>query len=615
MRVILVTSATALLLTTIYYFTYEYYSFRQTTKSHLSTLGRIIAENSTAALAFDDKKTAEEVLNALKAEPHIVAAGVFGNNGHLFVKYPKDLSIDNFPPGKLLKGYRFTNSFLEGYEPIVQGDKQLGVLYLKSDMNAIYARFRLYGLFAFIVISLSFILSFLLSRALQKTITKPILDLASTAELISDKGDYAVRAHKSSGQEVSVLTEAFNHMLDQIEDQNKEIRSFNQQLGQRVKERTTELEQANDFLLQQNEFVKTIIDSSVDLISVLDSDLNYVVLNKGALMAYNVASEDIVGKNILDMYPQVETSGIMEDLKKVLKGETVYHSDYTSPVLTRRFENFYIPLKDKDGSVYRILMMGHDITNILDAKESLQAMNAELERSNKSLEQFAYIASHDLQEPLRKIQTFSELTEKNIQNPEEVIRYLGKINSSASRMSDLVKAILNYSRLSQTEDDFVDIDLNNVVENIKGDLELIISEKKAVIQNGKLPVIKGIPLQINQLFLNLISNSLKFNEAIPHILIFSDIVRGYDRDMPEKNGNGSYAELKFRDNGIGFDQQYADRIFTIFQRLHNTKEYAGTGIGLALCKKIVENHHGKITVESMPGNGTTFIVLLPTGKV
>lgn len=605
------TSSVVLFLTCVAYFTYELITFRDTIRDNLSVQGEIIAANSTAALAFEDKEYAVEVLNALKAEPHIVAACIYDKEGAIFSKFPDSLDDKQFPSKIQKDGYQFTGSHIEGFTPIMQGDSRMGTLYVKSDIKALYARLRLYGLIAFLVITVSFLLAYLFSNFLQKSITKPILDLAGTAKIISAERDYSVRAVRPGDDEVGLLTDAFNQMLDQIQTQNREIIALNQTLEQRIKERTAELEKTNEKLKQQNEFVETIIDSSIDLIAVFDLDLNYLILNKHAEKAYNIKKEALVGKNVLSIFPDIKDSDMLRDLKKALDGEIVHNTNYTLPVLNKYFETYYVPIKDNDNTVRRILMVAHDITAIMEANQNLQLLNEELEKSNQSLEQFAYITSHDLQEPLRKIQIFSEMSENSLDDPAVTKSYLGKINSSAHRLSQLIRAILNYSRLSKSDTHTEEVDLNKILENIKIDLELLIAEKNAVIQSGDLPVVRGIPLQLNQLFFNLLTNSLKFCEKQPFIHISCNILTGKEKELSELHIPGSHFRLSFTDNGIGFEQQYAGKVFDIFQRVHNNVRYSGTGIGLALCKKIVDNHHGKITVTSSPGEGTTFFIYLP----
>ena len=184
--------------------------------------------------------------------------------------------------------------------------------------------------------------------------------------------------------------------------------------------------------------------------------------------------------------------------------------------------------------------------------------------------------------------------------------------SYESRNTDLIKAVLNYSRLSNEKGDYEEVDLKQVLDDVVSDLELKIIEKEAVIDAGNLPVICGNSLQLTQLFLNLISNSLKFSEKKPEIKIASTIINKREAmGIDNYKNNGAIVKLIFKDNGIGFEQHYAERIFTVFQRLHGKQEYPGTGIGLALCKKIVDNHQGQISVRSTPGEGTEFTILLP----
>ncbi|MHA4844676.1 sensor histidine kinase [Flavitalea antarctica] len=242
----------------------------------------------------------------------------------------------------------------------------------------------------------------------------------------------------------------------------------------------------------------------------------------------------------------------------------------------------------------------------------LKQANDELMRANQDLEQFAYVSSHDLQEPLRKILTFSDLVLKKIASDQEEVRlHLEKINASAGRMSVLITDLLNYSKVSKADDKYVPINLDKVLEDIRNDFEVLIAQKQAVIKANNLPVVKGIPIQINQLFYNLISNALKFSQDKPVITITAREVAGSNL-LPEipLPATRDYIELVFQDNGIGFEQIYASQIFTIFQRLNNRANYSGTGIGLAICKKIVENHGGYIFATSELNKGATFTVYL-----
>lgn len=278
---------------------------------------------------------------------------------------------------------------------------------------------------------------------------------------------------------------------------------------------------------------------------------------------------------------------------------------------------------NKKHQPVRLLGTVLDITEQKKAKDELENMvlertselvttNSALEKSNHELEQFAYIASHDLQEPLRKIQTFADMVKEHLHDKELTEKYFNKIYTSAKRMSTLINDVLNYSRLSKTGEQFEKTDLNKILNDVLSDFELLIEQKQAVITHSDLPTIKGIPLQIHQLFGNLISNSLKFSEVNPQITITAQTLSDKEvQQYPQLIEDRAYIQLTFKDNGIGFEQQHTDQIFIIFQRLNNQRTYSGTGIGLALCKKIVDHHDGIITAQSEPGQGATFTVILP----
>jgi PAS domain S-box-containing protein len=299
------------------------------------------------------------------------------------------------------------------------------------------------------------------------------------------------------------------------------------------------------------------------------------------------------------------------------------------------------PLRDAAGMVYGVLETAVDVTDqVLDRQqltesearykaltaeldglvqqrtEQLQASVYDLQRSNENLQQFAYIASHDLQEPLRKIQSFGDLLRTQYADAlGDGSPYLERMQSAASRMSMLIKDLLNYSRIATTQDITAPVALSDVLDRVLSDLDLVISETSAQVSVDPLPTVVGDGSQLGQLFGNLLSNALKFRKPnqVPVIQVNVHFVSA--TELPPSNTptrlSSSYHRIDVVDNGIGFDETYVDRIFQVFQRLHGKNKYAGTGIGLAICQKVVANHGGVITARSQPGQGAIFSVYLP----
>jgi len=334
----------------------------------------------------------------------------------------------------------------------------------------------------------------------------------------------------------------------------------------------------------------------------------------------NKPNEKVTGSNIQDYISKDMRGKFREHFALALQGNS--KTEITLSVNKKRIP-VYISLTSLQPQVAAVGMIITDLSEKKRNEQILQKKNQELEYLNKSLDQFASIASHDLQEPLRKIQNFTSLFNQRFGDiqPDGAKELICKIKGAAERMSLLIKDVLNFSRIAHSENMFVETDLNHILNNTLEDFNLLIHEKNASVTKGHLPIIEAIPLQMNQLFYNLIGNALKFskNGTAPAISISSRMLKS---EEIQKNihlkfnlkSHLSYVQIAITDNGIGFEKQFAEQIFQIFERLNNQQQYSGTGIGLALCQKIAVHHQGGIYAEARENNGATFYTLLPLAQ-
>jgi two-component system CheB/CheR fusion protein len=348
-------------------------------------------------------------------------------------------------------------------------------------------------------------------------------------------------------------------------------------------------------------------------------DFEYIAANRAAENILGTASGELVGKRLLREFPNQEQNYFKRYAAVVESGD-IAHFEFYNETTNHWYD--VIAVKMRDGLVATFTditqkkkaadVIARSFEDLKVTSDRLQETNFRLEQSNMDLMQFASVASHDLKEPLRKIQTFGNLLftkiEKKIEPSEK--NYLDKIISSSHRMQILIEDVLTLSKLSNTDIPFIKTDLYAVLRHIVDDLEITIKEKGTRIEIDKLPLIEAVPGQMHQLFQNLISNALKFNESTSPIIKISKRSVTKEEEINYDISGEDYIGICVEDNGIGFDDKYKDKIFGIFQRLHNN-HYQGTGIGLAICKKIVDNHRGMIRAESKPGKGSAFIILLP----
>jgi len=389
----------------------------------------------------------------------------------------------------------------------------------------------------------------------------------------------------------------------------------------RTRQLARELDQQNAEISHQAHLFDQVLDNMLHGLLILRAirdeagglaDVEYVRVSRAVERDSQLTTQDFIGRRMLDLYPGADQAEFWQHYRTVLRtGEP------------QRFETHYVgngkdiwmdislSLLDPDT----ILSCYEVITDKKRYHQQLEEHNRDLKRSNDNLQQFAYVASHDLQEPLRKIRAFGDVLQQQFA-PKlggDGAELIARMQGSAMRMQFLVQDLLNFSRLTSERPASASIDLNALIEQILVEIGDEIQRQQARIEHHPLPTVRGDRSQLLQLFLNLLSNAVKFHApgAKPEV-----VIRGRSVDASAIPGLSPSSQMRYicievEDNGIGFDETYLNRIFTIFQRLHSRNQYPGTGIGLAISKKVVENHGGFLTARSHPGKGATFSVYLP----
>lgn len=710
---IFLTSFVVLVVSFLVLLSYETRSFKTRTTRSLETIGDIIAANSTAALLYDDPKLAREILSGVRAEPEITEAALYDKDGKLYVTYPNNVPRAEFPTTPDADGSRFGPRELTLFKPVVQGDLRAGTLYLKTDLNGMYLRLRVYGLVLLAVLAGSSALAFFLSNFFQQQISQPILDLANTAKVVSERKDYSVRATKMSGDELGFLTEAFNSMLAQIqlnhvaiaeseerfrviadsapvliwlagpdrqrtwfnkhwlkfvgqslpqeigdgwrqhlhpEDAASYLRVYDESFEARKEFRVeyrlrrhdgkyrwflssgvpryqgahftgligccvdiTEHKEAEEVVRSSEVQMRLVTDQASVFLCQLDRQHRFKFVNRSYATRYGREPAEVIGKHISEIIGQQAYDLARSRIESALAGHREeFEMELPYDTLGRRSVHLvYEPERARDGKVVGLVSVLTDTTERRRAEKELERARDEAVAASRAKDDFLAALSHELRTPLSPVLLLASDAAENPELSSAVRADFETIRKNVELEARLIDDLLDLTRITRGKLtlELRPVDAHAILRDALATVQADLDAKRIKLNldlDATPPNVWGDPVRLQQVFWNVLKNAVKFTPEDGTITLSA-------RTAPD----GAGLITNITDTGIGMTPHEVQRVFEAFSQgdhagTGGSHQFGGLGLGLAISRKVIELHSGRIFVTSEGRNrGCTFTIELP----
>ncbi|HKW57671.1 MAG TPA: response regulator [Candidatus Acidoferrum sp.] len=617
--IIVCTSLVGLSLACLSFEVYERVSFRAEATSETSTVADTLGANAAAALAFNDKESAQAVLAALRAEHHIIAARLYDSHGIVFAEYRREGTGTGFAMPAWRSGEdssKFSDNSLSLYRSVFVANERIGTIAIIADLDALHAKMRQYTEVSIVVMLLSALVTYLVSARLLRLITEPIVHLSKTATRVTNEEDYTLRAVPRGDDEVGTLIYSFNHMLEGIQERDAALQHANDDLELRVQARTQELKvevneriRAEETLSEERKVLRALIDNVPDFMYVKDAECRFVLANESVARQMGAQSSDeLIGKSDFDFYPRELATTFFEDEQRVIRSgrpevnrEEVGLDSHgkVSQVLTTQ-----VPLRDKNGNVTGLAGIGRDITHIKKAQEEMQKAREAAEAASRAKSEFLANMSHEIRTPLNGVMGMTDLALETELTAEQR-EYLETIKMSGDALLTVINDILDFSKIEAGKIDLeaADFNLRESLETTLKTLALRADEKGLELLCEVAPevpeVVHGDASRLRQIVINLVGNAIKFTER-GEVAVR---VR-----VESKDAKDVLLQFIVADTGIGIPKDKFEAIFAPFSQADTstTRKYGGTGLGLTISTRLVRMMGGRIWVDSEVGQGSQF---------